>query len=76
MRKKGFNKSKQLEMLNFSKIPKGFYLYNNSDTFASPIYTIPLAGNIVVYTPIQGTNNEKYFIHIIYEGKMPTLAGN
>ena len=30
----------------------------------------------IVYTPIQGTNREKYFNYLIYRGKMPTLAGN
>ena len=38
--------------------------------------TYPFAGNIIVYTPIQGTNKEKYFNHIVYKVKMPTLAGN
>ena len=38
---------------------------------------LSLAGNIIVYTPDQGTNKEKYFNHIIYQRKgMPTLAGN
>ena len=36
-----------------------------------------MAGNIIVYTPGQGTNREKYLNHIIYQRKgMPTLAGN
>ena len=36
-----------------------------------------MAGNIIVYTPEQGTNREKYFNHIIYQReRMPTLAGN
>ena len=45
-------------------------LYNNTiiiSTFASPIYTFSLAGNIIVYTPSQGTNLEKYFNQINYE---------
>ena len=38
---------------------------------------LSLAGNIIVYTPDQSTNREKYFNHIIYQRKrMPTLAGN
>ena len=38
---------------------------------------LSLAGNIVVYTPDQSTNREKYVNHIIYQReKMPTLAGN
>ena len=36
-----------------------------------------LERNLIVYTPDQGTNREKYFDHIIYQRKgMPTLAGN
>ena len=30
---------------------------------------LSLAGNLVVYTPDQGTNREKYFDHIIYQRK-------
>ena len=38
---------------------------------------LSLAGNIIVYTPDQGTIREKYFNHIICQRKrMPTLAGN
>ena len=49
--------------------------YNNPCTLISPIY-LSLAGNIIVYTPDQGPNREKYFNHIIYQSeKMPTLAG-
>ena len=57
-------------------IPKATNLYNNFSTFVPPIYTFSLASNITVYTPIQGTNKEKYISHINYEGKIPTLAGN
>ena len=36
-----------------------------------------MAGNIIVDTPDQGTNREKYFNHINYQKeKTPTLAGN
>ena len=36
-----------------------------------------MAGNIIVYTPEQGTNKEKYLNLVIYQGeRMPTLAGN
>ena len=36
-----------------------------------------MAGNIIVYTPDQGTIKEKYINHIIYQReKMPILAGN
>ena len=40
-------------------------LYNNNSAFHSPIYTFSLAGNIIIYTPSQGTNKEKYFNHNI-----------
>ena len=48
---------------------KSYILYNNNGTFVSLIYTVSLAGNIIVYTPIRGTKWEKYFIHFTYEGK-------
>ena len=35
-----------------------------------------LAGNIIAYTPSQGTNKEKYFTKYYIKVKMPTLAGN
>ena len=57
-------------------VPKATKLFNNIGTFVCPIYTFSLAGNITVYTPIQGTNRKKYFNYIIYKGKMPTLAWN
>ena len=59
-----------------SVIPKGKKLYIIHSAFVSPIHTFSLAGNIIVYTPIQGASREKYFYRIIYKGKMPTLAGN
>ena len=58
------------------KIPKTENLYNNKNTFVSPIFTFSLAGNIIVYSPIQGTNMEKYFNHIIYKGKILTSLSN
>ena len=54
-------------------VPKATKLYNNNITFVSPIHTFSSAGNIIAYTPIQGSNKEKYFNHIIYKGKMQTL---
>ena len=36
---------------------------------------LSLAGNIIVYTPNQGTNREKYFNHIIYQGKDTDSGG-
>ena len=34
-----------------------------------------MAENIIVYTPNQGTNREKYFTNYIIKVKMPTLVG-
>ena len=69
-----FNKGDQLFFLkekiqrkqtvnDFKKV-KGYKLYNKNNTFASPIYTFSLAGNIIDYTPNQSTNRVKYFNHI------------
>ena len=76
MREKDFNKAKQLMISSVVQYQKASVLYFKNSTFVSPIYTFSLAGNIIVYTPIEGTNREKYFNDIIYDGKMPTLAGN
>ena len=76
MREKVFNKGKQLLISNRVQYLKATFLYNIISTFVSPSYTFSLAGNINVYTPIRGSNGEKYFNHIIYKGKMPTLVGN
>ena len=76
MKEKGFNKDKQLKISISVQYRKGTKLFNNSSTFVPPYYTLSLARNIIAYTSIQGTNREKYFNLIIYEGKMPTLAGN
>ena len=75
MREKGFNKSKQFMMSNSVQYRKATNLFFLKITFDSSIYAFSWAGNIIVYAPIQGTNREKYFIHVIYEGKMATLAG-
>ena len=42
---------------------------NTISTLVSPIYTSSLAGNIINYTPSQGTNRENYFNCINYEDK-------
>ena len=36
---------------------------------------LSLAGNIIVYTPNQGTNREKYFNHFISKGKNADSGG-
>ena len=65
---KSFHKSKQLMMSNFSAKPESYNLYNFTSTFF-PIQTFSSAGNVILYTPIQGTNREKYINHIIYKRK-------
>ena len=57
-------------------VSKATNLYRNINTFVSHFNTFSLAENIIVYTPIQGTNREKYSNLIIHKGNMPTLAGN
>ena len=37
---------------------------------------LSLAVNIIVYTPNQGKNGEKYFNHIFYKGKDADSGGN
>ena len=39
-------------------IPKATNLYEINSNFVSPIQSFYLTGNILVYTPIQGTNKE------------------
>ena len=76
MRENRFQQKQTVNDVKFSTIPKGYNLYNNNSTFVSSIYNFSLARNVIVYTPIQGTHREKYLSHIIYKGKLPTLAGN
>ena len=64
---KEFNKKVQTQ-----KAPK---LYKTNSTLVSSVYTFSLAGNIIVYTPNQGTNREKYFIQIIYKRKDAKCGG-
>ena len=49
-------------------------LYSSSYFYFSYLY-LSLAGNIIVYTPNQGTNREEYFNHIIYQGKDADSGG-
>ena len=76
MKENWFQQKQTVNDVRFSTIPKACNLYNNKSNFVSPIYTFSLAGNIIVYTPNQGENREKYFNHINYQGKTPTLTGN
>ena len=63
------NNTKQSQFFIKGTISKGYNLYNNNCTFGSPIYTFPWRENIIVYTPDQGTNREKYFDRNIYQRK-------
>ena len=56
-------------------VPKATKLHNNISTSVSLIYTFSVAGNIIVYTHLHGSNREKNFDHTNCKGKMPTLAG-
>ena len=44
-------------------------------TFISPICTFSLARNIIVYTPSQGTNREKYFTKLLYQSQNADSGG-
>ena len=44
-------------------------------TFITPTYTFSSAGNIIDYTPGQGTKREKSFTNHNIKVKMSTLAG-
>ena len=54
---------------------KGCSVYNKSCTFVSPIYSFSLAENVIAYTPIQGTIEEKYFNHITNKVKNADSSG-
>ena len=75
MKEKSFKKYKQSSDFIYSTIPKGYSLYNNNSTFIYPIYTFRWRENIIVYTPNQDTNREKYFNHIICTGKDADSGG-
>ena len=69
MREKFQSKQTVNAVKKINAVPKATKLYNNEKTFVSLIYTFSLARNIMVYTPIQGTNRENYINHFIYKGK-------
>ena len=66
---KGFKKLQTVENIQFSIIPKGYNLYNKKITFISPPLYLSLTKNIIVQTPDQDINREKYLNHIIYKEK-------
>ena len=76
MREKDLNKSKQLMISNWVQYRKTRNLCINNSTFVSPIYTIPWRETKLFTRPFKVQKGEKYLNHIIYKGKMPTLAGN
>ena len=47
----------------------------NISSYIPPFFTFSLAGNVIVYTPSQSTNEEKYFNHINYKGKNADSGG-
>ena len=47
----------------------------NLTALVSPNYTFSLAGNIIVYTPTQGTNREKYSNHDNSKRKIADFGG-
>ena len=59
----------------FSSTKVVINLYINDSTSISLIYTFSLAENIIVYSQSQGTNREKYFNQIIYNGKNANYGG-
>ena len=67
---KSFQRTQTVKMIFIKDgtIPKSYNLNNLDCTFFSYLY-FSLAGNIIFYTPNQGTNREKYFSHTIYQRK-------
>ena len=57
-------------------VTKATKFYSNSSSFVSPIYTISVAGNIIVYTPFPNRNSEKNFNQNLYKRKTHILAGS
>ena len=43
--------------------------------FPFSLLYLSFAGNLLVYTPTQGTNRENYFNHIIYKGENAGSGG-
>ena len=76
MREKRFNQSKQLmtPKNDYNTTRLSFYIILLVLSFL--LFTFFPWRETIVYTPIQGTNREKYFNHIIHKRKMPTLAVN
>ena len=75
-RKVCFSNHSLVTIFTVNRLSSGKLFCNNNSTLLSPVYTSSLAANIVVYTPNQDTNREKYFYQFNYKGKMLTLAGN
>ena len=70
------NNTRQSQYFIKGTIPtKGYNSYNNNCFFISPIYTFPWQENIIVYTPDQGLNGEKYFNHNIYQREKDAGSG-
>ena len=71
------NKQSSRTKLSFAvcTVVYNYYNHNKNSTFVSPVYTSPLAGNIIVYTPSHGANREKYFNHNNNEDKNAYSGG-
>ena len=67
------NTSSQIDLIKLQYQTATIYLIITV-LFFSYIY-LSLAGNIIVHTPDQGTNREKYFNHIIYQTRNADSGG-
>ena len=72
-----FQRSQTVNMIFIKKgtIPKSYNLYNIKLYFCFSYLYISLAGNIIVYTPNQGTNRGKNFYQTIYQRKDANSGG-
>ena len=52
-----------------------YQIHSHNSIFVSPIYTFSPAGNLIVYTPSQDTNMEKFFNYINYKEKNANSGG-
>ena len=66
---KGFDKMQAVSDIKSSTLLKGDNFFKKNSTVVSTSCIFSLAGNIIGYTPNQGTNRGKNFNLIIYEGK-------
>ena len=72
---KGFDKKQTVSDNKSSTLLKGANFFKKNSTIVSPSYIFSSAGNIIGYTPKEGTKREKYFNLIIYKGKSADFGG-